>query len=394
MLHKLHRGSLLFAMLSLAACSQTPTAPSRTSARPDGAAAGPLSSWASQTSGVAVADWECLTEGVGCPFRPEFDMLPAEDAPSAPANLAFQVSGSTVILTWSPPAGGGATATYVLEAGTAAGQSNIVSFATGGTTTTFTATGVPNGTYFVRVRARNADGTSGPSNEATVVVGGGGGSCQPPGAPPPANFTASASGNTVTLAWTAVAGAIAYVIEAGSSAGASNIIVFDTGSTATTFTGNAPNGTYYLRVRVRTACGTSAASNEAALTVGGAPPPPGSNVTGRWIGLQANGDGATSIPNECGVERWDWQLDLVQSGTAVSGTLTQTTVASGCDPIGEVKSLSLTGSVSGSDLTLTGSSGPGKRFDITATFTATRMTGTALAEGGAHGRGTFAVNRQ
>jgi hypothetical protein len=96
----------------------------------------------------------------------------------------------------------------------------------------------------------------------------------------------------------------------------------------------------------------------------------------------------------CGIERWDWQLDLVQSGTAVSGTLTQTTVASGCDPIGEVKSLSLTGSVSGSDLTLSGSSGPNKRFDITGTFTGTRMTGTALAEGGAHGRGTFAVNRQ
>jgi fibronectin type III domain protein len=394
MLRRLQKASL-FAVVWLVACSQTPTAPSAGASRVNGAPAGPLSSWAPQT-GTLTADWACLTEGVGCPFRPEFDMPAVEDAPGAPANLAFQVSGSTVILTWSAPAGGGAPATYVLEAGSTGGQSNIVNFATGATTTTFTATGVPNGTYYVRVRARNADGTSGPSNEAAVVVGGGGGGggCQPPGAAPPAGFTAAASGNTVTLSWGAVAGAVAYVIEAGSAPGASNIIVFDTGNTSTSFTGNAPNGTYYLRVRVRTTCGTSAASNEAAATVGGAPPPPGGNVTGRWIGRQSNGDGATSEPNDCGIERWDWQLDLVQNGTAVSGTLTQTTVLSGCSPTGEVQSLGLTGSVSGSDLTLSGSSGPNKRFDIGATFTATRMTGTALAEGGAHGRGTFAVNRQ
>jgi hypothetical protein len=305
------------------------------------------------------------------------------------------VSGSTVILTWSPPPGGGATATYVLEAGSAPGLTNLVNFATGGTTTTFTATGVGNGTYYVRVRARNADGTSGPSNEAAVVVGGGGGGgCQPPGAAPPAGFTAAASGNTVNLSWSAVAGAVSYIIEAGSSPGTSNLVMFDTGNTSTSFTGNAPNGTYYLRVRARTDCGTSAASNEAALTVGGAPPPPPAGVTGRWLGLVANGEGATSTPNDCGIEKADLQLDIVQNGSAVTGTITFTMQVSKCDPPNTRRSTSATGSVSGNTITLTGFPDANHRIDVNGTISGTQMTGKLLSNGGVDGDSTFLINKQ
>jgi hypothetical protein len=310
MTHTLHR-FVFVSLVLLAACSraQSPTSPSRTALQVDGPTAGALSSWAAQSQGVTIADWACLTQGIGCPLQLPTDMPPAEDAPGAPSNLAFQVSGTTVILTWSPPGGGGAVATYVLEAGTSAGQNNIVSVATGSTATTMTVIHVPAGTYFVRVRARNADGTSGPSNEVSIVVGRGGGPCPTPAAPP--GFTATASGNTLTLTWGAVANATSYLIEAGTASGATNIIVFDTGSAMTTLTGNAPNGTYHLRVRARSACGTGAGSNEVVLIVGGSQPPPGS-LSGFWRGTVT-----TVEPHRTTTDLIE--VDFTHSGTRLTG---------------------------------------------------------------------------
>jgi hypothetical protein len=88
--------------------------------------------------------------------------------PQAPGGLATTVTGQTVALVGGA-AGGGPTS-YVLEAGSAPGSTNLVNSDLGGSATSMTATGVGGGRYFVRVRARNACGTSGPSNEATVIV--------------------------------------------------------------------------------------------------------------------------------------------------------------------------------------------------------------------------------
>jgi hypothetical protein len=342
---------------------------------------GPLSSWASASQAALVVDWACLTQGIGCPAMRALQPPAAEDAPGAPANLAFQVSGNTVILTWSPPGSGGAVAAYILEAGSAAGQSNILIFNTGSAATTLTATGVPSATYFVRVRAQNADGTSGPSNEAVITVGS---PCPTPGAP--TGLTASTIGNTVTLTWNAVAEALAFIIEAGSAPGLANLATLDTGNAATSFTATAPDGTYYVRVRARTSCGISAASNEAVLTVG-APPPTG-GVAGRWIGLVANGDGLNSEG-----ETFDWTLDLTQSGNSVTGTLTQRDVNPCRDaPNCRVQTAPLTGTVSGANFSFVADVGRGRSLVGNATFTSTRMTGNATGPNGE--RGTFALNRQ
>ncbi len=92
-----------------------------------------------------------------------------------------------------------------------------------------------------------------------------------PGAP--GNFTASASGSTVNLAWLAPATggtATAYVIEAGSVPGGANLANFSTGSTATAFSASGVGaGVYYLRVKATNGAGPSAASNEATMVVGG-----------------------------------------------------------------------------------------------------------------------------
>lgn len=88
--------------------------------------------------------------------------------PNAPTNLASTVTGNTVMLAWNAPVGGCAPTGYVVQAGSAAGLSNIA-LINAGTATTLTAS-APAGTYFVRVIATNSAGGSSASNEIVVNV--------------------------------------------------------------------------------------------------------------------------------------------------------------------------------------------------------------------------------
>ena len=191
--------------------------------------------------------------------------------PNAPTGLTASSSGSSITLAWTAPAGGGVPAGYLIEAGSAPGLSDLANIATGNTLTTFTASGVANGTYYVRVRATNAGGTSAPSNEAILQVG-------PPPPGPPSGLTAGSVGSTVTLSWNAPSTGgppTSYTIEAGSGPGLANLANVVTGNTLTTFSaGGVLDGGYYLRVRASNPYGTSAASNEALMYVG-CPGPPG-----------------------------------------------------------------------------------------------------------------------
>ncbi len=123
-----------------------------------------------------------------------FGLLAA--APGAPSNLRASSSGSSITLSWAAPASGGAPTSYVIEAGSRSGASDLGTQSTGSTATTFTSSSIPNGTYYVRVRAQNAVGTSAPSNEALLAVG-------VPG--PPSNFAAVVSGTAITMSWSAPA---------------------------------------------------------------------------------------------------------------------------------------------------------------------------------------------
>jgi predicted phage tail protein len=195
----------------------------------------------------------------------------AATAPGAPGNLSTSSSGSTVTLTWTAPGSGDATTGYVIEAGSAPGLANLAVVVTGSTATSFSATGIGSGTYYVRVRAQNASGTSGASNESTLVVGSS--ACtSAPGAP--GGLAITSSGSTVTLAWNAPSGGCAptsYVLQAGSSPGLSNLANSNVGNTTSYVATGVGNGTYYVRVRAANAYGQSAGSNEFTLAVGSAP---------------------------------------------------------------------------------------------------------------------------
>lgn len=87
--------------------------------------------------------------------------------PGAPTQLRRQVTGNTVTLTWVAPGGG--IAGYQVEAGSAPGLANVVTFDTGNPAAALVAT-APSGLYYVRVRARNAIGVGPASNEIPVGV--------------------------------------------------------------------------------------------------------------------------------------------------------------------------------------------------------------------------------
>jgi predicted phage tail protein len=89
--------------------------------------------------------------------------------PAAPFALTALVALNTVNLSWLAPASGGVPDTYTIEVGASPGFTTLL--ATQDTTSTAVVfTDAPAGTYYVRVRARNAAGPSPASNEVRVDV--------------------------------------------------------------------------------------------------------------------------------------------------------------------------------------------------------------------------------
>jgi pathogenesis-related protein 1 len=198
-----------------------------------------------------------------------------QSAPGAPSNLVATSAGSSVTLTWAAPQSGDPVQAYIIEAGSASGLANLANFSTGNNATTFLASGVGAGSYYVRVRAMSGSGAmSGPSNEALLIVGTAG-CTSPPGAPGGLAIV-STTGGTVVLAWTTAAGnPTSYIVEAGSAPGLANLANNDLGSPTPglTATGVGP-GVYYVRVRARNGCGVSGPSNEITVSVASPTPTP------------------------------------------------------------------------------------------------------------------------
>jgi hypothetical protein len=90
------------------------------------------------------------------------------------------------------------------------------------------------------------------------------GQCSLPGAASPLQF--SQSGNFVALSWALALNASDYVIEVGSAAGLSNLLVVPLGA-GTSISTLAPPGRYYARIRSRNACGLGPATNEIVVVI-------------------------------------------------------------------------------------------------------------------------------
>jgi hypothetical protein len=227
------------AVVATLVVSSRPLGQRAASAQVSAAAARPWNCLAAAHSGLGIAkgDAACAHAAqriLQLPPPPRFSAPLV--VPGAPGSLTGAVSGSTVVLVWTAPTPGDAPISYLIEAGSSTGRTDLANSDTGLTAVTLTATNVPAGSYFVRVRARSAAGTSAASNEVVLTVQGGGDCTTAPGAP--STLSAAVAGTSLTLTWAAPSGGCAptaYVIEAGSATGLSNLASFSTGNTATTF---------------------------------------------------------------------------------------------------------------------------------------------------------------
>jgi fibronectin type 3 domain-containing protein len=195
-----------------------------------------------------------------------------QTAPAAPTSLNAAASNAQVTLTWT--ASTGATS-YNLYRATTAGGEGTTPLVTGLTGTTFTNTGLSNGTtYFYKVTAVNGAGESPPSGEVSAT---------PQVAPPaaPTSLRAAAGNAQITLTWTASPGATSYDVYRATTAGGEGPPALVTGLTATTFTesGLINGATYFYKVTAVNAGGQSGTSNEASATPQVPPPPAPTNLT-------------------------------------------------------------------------------------------------------------------
>ena len=194
--------------------------------------------------------------------------------PGAPTGLAAAPGNTQVALSWTaPPSNGGSAITsYNVYEGTSSGGETLLQ-STGSSATTFTATGLTNGTqYYFDVTAVNGVGEGPVSTEASAT----------PATVPvaPTALTATASDTQVALTWTAPTNnggepVTSYNIYQGTSSGGETLLQ-NTASTATTFTSTGlTNGTtYYFKVTAVNSVGESLSSNEVSATpavVPGAP---------------------------------------------------------------------------------------------------------------------------
>jgi fibronectin type 3 domain-containing protein len=176
---------------------------------------------------------------------------PVPAPPSALGTLtASPLQATNITLNWSAAPG---AVGYVIQRATSVNGSYTLLGSI--TELTYTDRGInSNGTYYYKVTAVNAGGTSANALTTTKPA-------------PPASLTAVAGNAQVTLTWPASIGATGYVLKRGPSSGnETNTVV--TGVTATNYTDvNLTNGiTYYYVVAAIGTAATSGNSPEASAT--------------------------------------------------------------------------------------------------------------------------------
>jgi len=179
-------------------------------------------------------------------------------APAIPTGLTATAGNAKVTLVWIASVG---ATSYNIYRGTNSYGQSATPIATGVNATTFTNTGLTNGTtYYYRVAAFNAGGNSAEGNQAVAT----------PVAPPavPTGLMAAAGTGSVTLSWIASAGATSYSVYRGTTSFGQSATPIATGVIATTYTNTllTHGTTYFYRIAAFNAGGNSAEGNQASAT--------------------------------------------------------------------------------------------------------------------------------
>jgi fibronectin type 3 domain-containing protein len=191
--------------------------------------------------------------------------------PSTPTDLTITTGTTGITLSWTPITG---ATNYIVERATSPGGPYTILTSISATSFFADTTASGNTTYYYTVTAANLAGLGANSTVLTLT--------SPPD--PPANLTASPGNTTVTLDWTASAGATSYLVQRGTASGTYTNTFTATG-TSYVDTGLTNGVTYYYAVAAVNANGTSVNSDE----VSAVPAVQGGNQT--WNGGDAtNGD--------------------------------------------------------------------------------------------------------
>lgn len=172
-------------------------------------------------------------------------------APAAPRHLLGLTSGSAVALSWAPALEGGPVEAIRLDVTGSLAASVLLPPGE-----TFSAAGVPAGTYRATVSALNAAGSSAPSNPVLLFVPE---ACIEPN--PPEDLRVTATGRTIRVTWAPPSAGAAVsrydLVVQGSLVGTFPMFAREVTAEA--------SGTFTIRVIAVNACGTSPAT--APLTI-------------------------------------------------------------------------------------------------------------------------------
>ncbi|MGO8672196.1 MAG: choice-of-anchor tandem repeat GloVer-containing protein, partial [Capsulimonadaceae bacterium] len=200
--------------------------------------------------------------------------------PNAPAGVSATAGNAQVELSWTSTY---AATSYAIYRGTASGGEGATPVASANGLS-YDDTGLTNGvTYFYKVAALNAGGTSALSTEVSATP-------EPPVPAAPASLTATAGNGQVALSWTASTGATSYNVYRGTTSGGEASTAIGASTTSSYTDSAVTNGVeYYYKVAAVNGGGMSALSNEASAT----PTPPLSPTHVLW----SNSNGSLSLWN-------------------------------------------------------------------------------------------------
>jgi hypothetical protein len=232
-------------------------------------------------NGVYYVRVRALLTGGPAPVASNELQLRVPPLPLPPQGLVATIVRFTVTLRWLPGTGSAPATGWVLQAGSAPGQSDVATVPLPAFPRTLAAT-VPEGRYYVRVIAVNASGASPPSNEVEVTTGPG--VCTVPDTP--TGLRALAGEGGVRLSWSVPTGASAtgYQLAVGTAPGAADVGAFPLPSSNVLSTPAPPN-TYFVRLAAVNECGASPFSAETSFTV---LPDSGARLAGTWAGTVSN----------------------------------------------------------------------------------------------------------
>jgi subtilase family serine protease len=209
-------------------------------------------------------------------ISPRSNTVAVTTVPAAPSGLTAAPPGATagaLTITWTASAG---ATSYSLFEGTTSGGEGTTAVMSGLTAPSATLTNLtPGKQYFFTVVAVGAGGSSMASAEVTGTTV----------ASPPTGVAATAGNGSVSLTWTASAGATGYDVYEGTTAGGEGTQPLQSGvsGTSVTLSGLSNGKMYYFTVASADAGGVSAPSAEASATP--AAPKSGGGGALDWLAL-------------------------------------------------------------------------------------------------------------